>query len=255
MHLRPQNLEQTLERAQDQERLDRDQVNRLRGIDGSDVGEVESLDQIAAENEESWPASEPARLDLQSAVLSLQAEDFQVKYYRETVKLPVNLNLSAGGDLSGDVPGVMAAFYSYNPALTEPNVLDYGVTLGLTVPFDFFLPRWTVPLKTTELQDAQQATDLAETRNGDSQQWEDMTLRFDQSRMRIDDAAQLEAHQKHKAELGMAALVQGHLDIYEVLVFESSYTSACLNRLLWVQQRLTLLAQARLFEAKVGALK
>jgi hypothetical protein len=39
-----------------------------------------------------------------------------------------------------------------------PNPTGKFSGLGLTVPFDFFLPRWTVPLKTVELQDAQQGT-------------------------------------------------------------------------------------------------
>ncbi|HXC65426.1 MAG TPA: hypothetical protein VNZ67_13775, partial [bacterium] len=248
-----ENERQALERAEDQERLDRGTLNRVRGVGGLEVEDTQDLDAVAAADGEAWPGQEPDRLDLESAKLSLQSEDFQVSYTRETVKLPLNLNLSANGNVSGGIPGASDSFYYYIPGTTQPAVEYYGAALSLTVPFDYFLPRWTAPLKTVELQDAQQRMDLGETTNGDDQQWQDMTIRFNKSGQRIQDAAQLEADQQHKAELGEAALAKGKLDFYEALVFEAAYTSACLNRLLWVQQRLTLLAQARLYQAQPGS--
>jgi hypothetical protein len=248
-----ENEAQALERAQDQVRLDQGNLNRLRGVDGLDVGDIQDLDALAAADGGAWPQQQPDRLDLQASKIALKSEDFQVLYYRESVKLPVNLNLNLGGNLIGGIPGTDSGPYAYNPALTEPNVLNDGVSLGVTVPFDYFLPRWTAPLKTVELQDAQQRTDLGETTNADSQQWDDMTIRFNKSEQRIKDAAQLQADQQRKAELGEAALAKGKLDIYEALSFEAAYTGACLGRLQWVQQRLTLQAQARLFQAQAGA--
>ncbi len=247
-----ENLGQSLERAVDNVQADQATVNRLRGVKGLDVGLSENLDSLAEEADAAWPGEEPQRLDLEALKVSLHAEDSNLIYTEEGVKLPVNLFGGVYGNLSSGTPAVANSSYIYDPALSEPNVENYNVQLTVSVPFEFFLPRWTAPLKTVRLQDQQQAVDLDESINSDDQQWADMSRRYKLSEGRIKDAAQLEADQLQKAELGVEALAKGQVRMYEALNFQSAYQSACLNRLQWVQQKLALLAQARLYSVKAG---
>ena len=247
-----ENLGQSLDRAEDNVQTDQATVNRLRGVWGLDVGPCESLDALAEEAGAAWPGAEPERLDLEALKVSLHAEDANLVYTQEGVKLPVNLFGGIGGNLSSGTPAVANGYYSSNPALSEPNIEETTLQLSLSVPFEFFLPRWTAPLRTVQLQDKQQSIDLDESINSDDQQWADMSRRYKLSEGRIKDAAQLEADQLQKAELGVEALAKGQVRMYEALNFQSAYQSACLNRLQWVQQKLALLAQARLYSVKAG---
>ena len=136
---------------------------------------------------------------------------------------------------------------------TPPGINNYSAGLNLTVPFDLFTERWEIPLKTARLQFEQQTLDLKETVNSDSRQWEDMSLRFKKSIERISQAQSLEDHDKEKADKGEALLKGGRLSLFEALAFEGQYAGARLNRLAWILDRLSLLDQAELFQAKSTA--
>jgi outer membrane protein TolC len=246
-----ENLELGLESLEDSERQFRNDFNRLRGAEGSQVPEVlQTPEELDAQGRPDWPGAEPGRLDLKASQLYLEAvRDFQITS-DEGTKLGITLIAQARGYGFG-----WADHFPGPPPISQPLFSSYNVGLNFSVPFDVFTPRWTATNKISLLNLAQQELDTKVTQNNDSRQWEDMTLRYNKSSERIAKAELLEQHSKEKQEAGESLFRGGSIGMFEMLNDVGAYYNAKNTRQHWVMQRLDLLAQAEWYKTQTGQWK
>lgn len=246
-----ENEHLTIESLEDAERADRNSFNLLRAMKGSEVKEdLMSLAELNAAVNEPWDPKDPDRQDLKASRLQLEAARENLIVNEENTKLNLALSGSLNGNMLSNDFG-----YPAPPPLTFPNVQSYSVGLSLSVPFDIFTPLWDASYKETKLNLEQQKINLSETENSDSQQWEDMTIRFNKSSDRVATATSLVDHSKVKRDQGEELLKKGRIDMFETLSFVTSYYSAVVTLQTWLNQRLSLLAQADWYRAQPGLWK
>lgn len=246
-----ENEKLSIESLEDTERSYRNTFNLLRGGRGSEVNQdLTSLADLSEQVNEPWDPNDPDRQDLKASRLQLEAAKENLIVAEEGTKLNFQLTGSLNGNLYSNDFG-----YPAPPPLTFPNFKNYSVGLSLTAPFDIFTPLWDANYKETQLNVAQQAVNLSETENSDSQQWEDMTIRFNKSSDRIATAVSLVNHSKIKRDQGEEMLKKGRTDMFEALSFISAYYSSVVTLQSWLDQRLSLLAQADWYRAQPGLWK
>jgi outer membrane protein TolC len=184
---------------------------------------------------------------LESARLQLESARQSIVVAEEGTKLDLELGAGLNGSLLENDFG-----YPAPPPIAYPNLQDYSVGLSLNVPFDIFTSRWDASLKTGRLNVAQQEVLFQSAQNSDSQQWEDMTIRYNKSEDRIATATQLMEKSKQKRDQGRDLLKKGRVDLFEELSFVNAYVSSVGVRQTWIAQRLSLLAQADWYRAGPG---
>jgi outer membrane protein TolC len=246
-----ENEQLALESLGDAERLARDSFNLLRGVTGSAVEEnLQSLDELNRQMTAEWDPSDPDRMDLESVRLQLESAHEALVVAEEGTKLDVELGGSINGNLVQNDFG-----YPAPPPLNFPNLTEYSVGLSVNVPFDLFTPRWGATYRIAKLNVRQQEFNLKETENNDSQQWEDMTIRYEKSSDRIATANRLVEDSRKNRDEGRALLKRGLVDMFEAISFVGAYTNALVVQQNWIAQRLTLLAQADWYRAQPQAWK
>ncbi len=246
-----ENQQLAVESLEDSERLARDNFNLLRGVEGSAVvEELQSLDELNGQMTAEWDTANPDRLDLEATRRQLESAHEALVVAEEGTKLDVELGGSINGNLVQDDFG-----YPAPPPLNYPNLTDYTVGLSVNVPFDLFTPRWNASYRIAKLNVRQQEFNLKETENSDSQQWEDMTIRYQKSSERIDTANRLLEDSRKNRDEGRALFQKGRVDMFEALSFVGAYYNALLVQQNWISQRLILLAQADWYRAQPQAWK
>jgi outer membrane protein TolC len=238
----------SIESLEDTERSYRDNFNLLRGVQGSHVEQdLMSLEDLNAVVNEPWDPKDPDRQDLKAARLQLESAKNNLIVSEEGTKLDLELAASVNGNLLLNDNG-----YPAPPPLTYPNLQNYSVGFTLNVPFDIFTPRWDASYKQTKISVEQGEVNLRETENGDSQQWEDMTIRYNKAAYRIATATSLVNHSKIKRDQGVLLFKKGRIDMFETLNFVGAYYSSIVTLQTWLDQKLALLAQADWYRAQPG---
>lgn len=246
-----ENQQLAIESLDDSERLARDNFNLLRGVTGSAVEEeLQSPDDLNSQMTAEWDPANPDRMDLLSTRLQLKSAHEALVVAEEGTKLDVELGGSINGNLIQNDFGFPAP-----PPLNYPNLTEYTVGLSVNVPFDLFTPRWNASYRIAKLNVRQQEFNLKETENSDSQQWEDMTIRYEKSSDRIATAGRLLEDSRKNRDTGKAQFKQGRVDMFEALSFVGAYYNAVVVQQNWISQRLTLLAQADWYRAQPEAWK
>lgn len=244
-----ENQQLAVESLEDAERLARDNFNLMRGTEGSAVDEeLQSLDDVGTQMAAEWDPSDPDRLDLKATHRQLESAHEALVVAEEGTKLDVELGGSLNGNLVENDFG-----YPAPPPLDYPNVTNYTVGLSVNVPFDLFTPRWNATYRIAKLNERQQEFNVKETENSDSQQWEDMTIRYQKSSDRIALAEKLLEDSKKNRDEGQALFKRGKADMFEALSFVGAYYNALVTQQGWVAQRLVLLAQAQWYRAQPEA--
>jgi len=243
--------ELALENAEDRERQARNNFNLTRSKAGSEVPEnLQTLEELNASDPRSWPSHSPDRLDLQAVRLGLESAKYSLLTAEEQDKLDVTLTGSIGGSFF-----TQSNYYPAPPPAGAPWWSQYSVGLNFSVPFELFTNLWGINLETQRMSFEERTLGLATTENADTQQWEDMTLRYQKSDGRIQEAAQLVGDDKEKRDQGEALFQKGRVDTFEMVSFVSQYFSARMTYLSWISQKLTLLDQSQLYQAKAGEWK
>jgi outer membrane protein TolC len=246
-----ENEQLAIESLEDSERVARDNFNLLRGTVGSAVTEeLQTLRDLNDQMTEEWDPSNPDRMDLESARSQLKSAQEALVVADEGTKLDVELGGSINGNLVENDFG-----YPAPPPLNYPNVTNYTVGLSVNVPFDLFTPRWDATYRIAKLNVRQQEFNVKETENSDDQQWEDMTIRYQRSSERIATARKLLEDTRKNRDEGQALFKRGKVDMFEALSFVGAYYNAVVSLKNWVNQRLTLVAEAEWYRAQPQAWK
>jgi outer membrane protein TolC len=244
-----ENQQLAVESLDDSERIARDNFNLLRGTEGSAVTEeLQTLDDLDGQMTAEWDPSDPNRLDLQSARSQLNSSREALVVADEGTKLDVELGGSLNGNLVDNDFG-----YPAPPPLDYPNVTNYTVGLSVNVPFELFTPIWNATYRIAKLNERQQEFNVKETENSDDQQWEDMTIRYQKSSERIATARKLLEDTRKNRDEGQALFKRGKVDMFEALSFVGAHYNAVVTLKNWIDQRLTLLAQAEWYRAQPEA--
>lgn len=152
-----------------------------------------------------------------------------------------NIDLFASYTLNGNDP-------SANNAITQSFTNNYPSTaigLRLSVPLDL---RCLAQFRSAYMKEIKGAHEVfIQKAFEDQRQWQDLNIRFNNARKRLDLATQLENIQAKKLQAERERLTYGKTTTYQVLMFEQDYANAQIARLVIQNEIYSLIAQLKTY--------
>jgi len=213
--------------------------NTMRGVASTVV--TERLQSITDDLIKSLRVPERAekRADVKAAEAEARSLKAQTETGLEALKPSVDAFITAGlsgrdGDSGKAVSESLSTDFPY-----------YTVGVRLNIPLNQGIASraregYRVAAATMELQARRKAFEV-------EREWIELVQKFEESKQRLELARKLEQVQKTKLDAERARLRRGRTTTYQVILFETDYTTAQLNRIRQAQEVLSIYSQLKTF--------